>query len=97
MEWITFVKRENARKAEEILRHDFDLAAKQSITIKDAKTLGFKEEGSYFYIKGSDEGVNKCKELIKDFAQDTKEAENVKRKIQEEEESAAAGMGGIFG
>jgi hypothetical protein len=97
MEWITLVKRENVRKAEEILRHDFDLAAKQSITIKDSKTLGFKEEGSFFYIKGSDEGVKKCKELIKEFAQETKEADKVKKKIHEEEESAAAGMGGIFG
>jgi hypothetical protein len=40
MEWMTFVKKENVMKAEEALRSDFDTAAKQSITIREAGVLG---------------------------------------------------------
>ena len=99
MEWITFVKSENAAKAEDALRKDFDLAAKQSITVKTAGSLGIDLEGSFFYISGSDEGVEKCKELIKDFVEevDSEKLEEAKGKIKEEGESAAAGMGSIFG
>jgi len=102
MEFVCFVKRENARKAEDMLRADFDLAAKQSITVRDANVLGLKEagDGSFFYITGSDEGVKRCQELIKDMVvAATKKPflEKAKTKIIEEQESAAAGFGGIFG
>jgi len=98
MEWITFVKKENVKKAEEKLRMDFDVAAKQSITIRDAKSLGFNLDGSIFLIDGSDAGVNKCKELIKEFVFETKEVDlkKARDKIKQEEEAAAEGMGGIF-
>lgn len=100
-EFVCFVKRENARKAEEALRKDFDVAAKQSITVRDAAVLGLKEagDGSFFSISGSDEGVKRCQELIKDFVVDTKKdlLEKAKAKIKEEQEAAAAGFGGIFG
>ena len=70
MEFVTFVKKENVRKAEEALKKDFDLAAKQSIKVRDAASLGLEGEGSYFYITGTDEGVEKCKELIKEFVEE---------------------------
>ena len=99
MEWITFVKSENVAKAEEALRKDFDLAAKQSITVKAASSLGIEAQGSFFHISGTDEGVKKCKELIKEFIEeiDEEKLEEAKKKIAEESESAAAGMGSIFG
>lgn len=99
MEWIGFVKKENVKKAEEILKKDFDIAAKESIVIRDAKALGFKEEGSFFLISGTDHGVNYCKNLIKDFifAIDEKELHKAKEEIKKEEEKAAEGFGGIFG
>lgn len=100
-EFVCFIKRENARKAEDTLRADFDVAARQSITVRDAPALGIKEagDGSFFYITGSDEGVQRCKELLKDFVVVTKSAllERAKAKIKEEQEAAAAGFGGIFG
>jgi len=98
MEWITFVKRENVKKAEEVLRTDFDIAAKQSITVRDAKSLGLKGEGSFFLINGTDDGVKRCQELIKEFIEktDEKELKAAEKKIKEEEEKAAEGMGGIF-
>jgi hypothetical protein len=98
-EIVSFVKRENAGKAENMLRADFDLAAKQSITVRDAKALGLKLEGSIFYITGSDEGVKKCTELLKPFIAEAKkeELQAAKKKIIEEQDAAAAGVGGIFG
>jgi DNA-binding protein YbaB len=98
MEWITFVKKENVRKAEEALKKDFDIAAKQSITIRDAKSIGINQDGSFFLIDGDDKGVEKCKELIKDFVFEAKQEDLKKARetIKKEEEAAAEGMGGIF-
>ena len=67
MEFIAFVKKENVMKAENKLKEDFDVAARQSIKIRDAKSLELEGEGSFFYITGSDEGVAKCKELLEEF------------------------------
>ena len=97
MEFIAFVKKENVMKAENKLKEDFDVAARQSIKIRDAKSLELEGEGSFFYITGSDEGVAKCKELLEEFIEESPDLEKAKEKIIEEEESAAAGMGGIFG
>lgn len=99
MEWIAFVKKENVSKAENKLKEDFDVAAKQSITIRDAKALGLEDEGSYFLISGSDQGVEKCKELIKEFVEEVSEEKlnKAKEEIKKESETAAEGMGGIFG
>jgi hypothetical protein len=98
MEWIGFVKKENVKKAEEILKKDFDVAAKESITVRDAKALNLKEDGSFFLISGSDNGVNHCKNLIKEFVVsiDEKILHKAKEEIRKEEEKAAEGFGGIF-
>ena len=99
MEWATFVKKENVRKAEEKLKSDFNLAAKQSITIRDAKSLEIEKDGSFFIINGTEEGVAKCKELIKELVEsvDEKYLKKAKEKIKEDEEKAAEAFGGILG
>lgn len=98
MDFITLVKRDNVRKAEEILKRD-DVTSRLGIVIKDAKSLGLSKDGSVFLIDGNDEGIHKAKELIKDFVEkaDEKELTKAKHKIKEEEEKAAEGFGGIFG
>ncbi len=98
MEWIVFVKKENVRKAEETLKGDLDVAAKESITVRDAKALGLNHDGSFFYISGTDHGVNRCKELMKDLVAEINEKElhKAKEEIKKEEEKAAEGFGGIF-
>jgi len=98
MDWIAFVKKENVKKAEEKLKSDFDVAAKQSITIRDAKPLGLNLDGSFFLIDGDEKGVSKCKDLIKEFVAEAKaeELKKAQEKIKQEEEAAAEGMGGIF-
>ena len=99
MEWITFVKKENVNKAEEKLRSDFDIAAKQSITVRDAKSLDIEKDGSFFLIDGTDEGIEKCKELINEFVEEVNEEDlnKAKEKIKEEEDKAAEAFGGILG
>ena len=98
MDWMTFVKRDNVRKAEERLRGDFSLAAKQAISVRDAKALGIDKEGSFFLITGTEEGVAKCKELIKELTEklDEKYFDMAKKKLQEEADKAAEGFGGLF-
>ena|SRR3989344_4462726 len=101
MDYICFIKRENARKAEDALRKDFDIAARQSITIRDAAALGISAgaDGSIFLISGSDAGVARCKDLLKEFVFeiDKKILDAANKKIQEEADAAASGVGGIFG
>ncbi len=99
MEWVCFVKNENAKKAENALRLDFDIAAKQSITVRSGDALGVKKGGSFFLVEGTDEGVARCKDMIKDFVEKAtkEELESAKQKIVEEREKAACGFGGIFG
>ena len=99
MNWTTFVKKENVRKAEEKLKSDFSLAAKQSIAIRDAKSLDIEKDGSFFLIDGTEEGIAKCKELIKEFVEsvDEKCLSKAKEKIKEEGEKAAEAFGGILG
>lgn len=98
MEWMTFIKRENVRKAEEKLKSDFNLAAKQSIAVRDAKSLDIDKDGSFFLIIGTEEGLARCKELIKEFAEDigAKYFDKAKAKLQEEADKAAEGFGGLF-
>ncbi len=98
MECMTFIKRENVRKAEEKLKSDFNLAAKQSIAIRDAKSLDIDKDGSFFLIIGTEEGLTRCKELIKEFAEDidTKIFDKAKEKLKEEADKAAEGFGGVF-
>jgi uncharacterized protein YaaR (DUF327 family) len=99
MDWITFVKKENVNKAEEKLKMDFNIAAKQSITVRDAKSLEINKEGSFFLISGTEDGIKKCKDLIKEFIEEINEKElnKAKERIKEEEEKAAEAFGGILG
>ncbi len=96
MEYICFVRDVSA--AENALRSDFDLAAKQSITVKDGKSL-LGKEGSFIYIKGSSEGVERCKEILSKFIEQCPEEDlkKAKEKIKEENERAVCGFGNIFG
>jgi hypothetical protein len=98
MEWVAFVKKENVRKAEEKLKGDFNIAAKQGIGVRDARSLGIEKDGSFFIVSGTDEGVARCKELIKEFVEsiDEKYLKQADDKIKEEADKAAEGFGGLF-
>jgi len=91
------VKSENIGKIDKMIRDD--LVSRQSILTRDSSSLDIKEDVFYVKIEGSEEGLKKAKELAKELEfkkLDKKKAEKINKKIEEQEDSAASGMGMIF-
>ena len=76
-----------------------DVVSRQSVTARDAKSLGMPGDDRYVLVEGSDAGVARAAELLKDIAKTLKgaDAEVVYRRFRAQDESAASGMGLIFG
>ena len=76
-----------------------DLVSRQSITSRDAKSLSLPGDDRYVLVEGSDAGVARATELLKDLAHALAgaEAERVYRRFRAQDEEAASGMGLIFG
>ncbi len=87
----------NASKID-LLLHD-DLVGRQSVIMRDAKGLGLRGEDRYIVVEGTDAGVARAVEILKDVAPALKgaEAEDVYRRIRAQDDEAASGMGMIFG
>jgi len=83
-------------KAEDALKKD-DLTGRQSISIRMCSSLGFKDEGFFIIFDGTDESVKKSKELIKEFAIEYKDRDDVLRKYDDEEEKTSHGFGFVMG
>ena len=98
MTYVIFeVKSENIGKIDKMIRDD--LVSRQSILTRDSSSLDIKEDVFYVKIEGSEEGLKKAKELAKELEfkkLDKKKAEKINKKIEEQEDSAASGMGMIF-
>lgn len=98
MAYVIFeVKTDDVGKVNTLLKDD--LVGRQSILTRDANSLGVDKEVSYVKIEGSEEGLKKAEDIAKDLGfdkLDVKEAEDVNKKIEEQEDSAASGMGMIF-
>lgn len=96
METVLQVESKNMSKMKEILNKD-DVVSRASITFREGSMIG--KDGYFCLVQGSDEQCKRAVEISKDLAKeaDVKDAENLVAKIKEEEESAAAGMGSIFG
>ncbi|MFE3845882.1 hypothetical protein ACFL1L_03370 [Thermoplasmatota archaeon] len=99
MTYVIFeVKSENIAKINDLLKDD--LVSRQSILTRDSSSLNIDKNVSYIKIEGSTEGIKKAKELAKEFEfkkLSVKDAEKINKKIEEQENSAADGMGMIFG
>jgi hypothetical protein len=99
MAYVIFeVKKEQIAKINDLARDD--LVSRQSILTRDATALGIDKDVSYTKIEGSEEGLKRAEELAKELELvklDENQAAEVDKKIKEEEESAADGMGMIFG
>ena len=97
MELLLLIESRNLQKAKDVLLKD-DAVSRASITWKDVKSFGGKE-GYYIFISGLEEACKKAVELSKDFAKEIsgKEKEGFRKRLKEEEDRAAEGMGGIFG
>ena len=91
------VKSENVGKINSLAKDD--LVSRQSILTRDASSLDMIGDVSYVKIEGSNEGFKRAKKLAKelDFKKlDGKKAKKINEKIEEQEDSAASGMGMIF-
>ena len=76
-----------------------DLISRQSILTRDSSSLNLKGNYSYVKIEGSTDGLKRAKELAKELELkklDEKKAKDINKKMEEQEESAASGMGMIF-
>lgn len=91
------IKSDDVGKINNVIKDD--LVSRQSILTRDSSSLGLKGDFSYLKIEGSEQGIKKAEELAKEqkFKKlDTKKAEDINKKIEEQEDSAASGMGMIF-
>ena len=99
MTYVIFeVKTEEVSKINQMLKDD--LVSRQSILNRDASSLNIKKDVSYIKIEGSEEGLKKAKEIAKELKfkkLNNKESIEINIKIKEQEDSAADGMGMIFG
>ena len=76
-----------------------DVVSRQSITARDGKSLGMSGDDRYVLIEGSEPGIARATELLKDIAKALTgtEAETAYRRFRAQDEEAASGMGLIFG
>ncbi len=76
-----------------------DLVSRQSVTERDAKSLGLPGDDRYVVVEGTDAALVRATELLKDAARplDGSEAERVYRRFRTQDDEAASGMGLIFG
>jgi len=97
MQVVFFVEKEKLQNAKEIINQD--PIGRQSITIRDNKSLGLETDGYYIMIDGSEEACEEARERLKDVAKELEgdEKQKVIDKMKEMEESAMEGFGGIFG
>lgn len=76
-----------------------DLVSRQSILTRDSSSLDIKGDVSFVKIEGSDKGIKKAEEIAKELGfkkLDKKKADEINKKIADQEDSAASGMGMIF-
>ncbi len=73
-----------------------DVIARQTMIKRDGKSLGL-EDAIYLIVEGSEDAVNKAKDMAKEFHLSDEVAKKVYEKVKEEEKSASMGMGAIFG
>ncbi|KYK22784.1 hypothetical protein AYK21_03655 [Thermoplasmatales archaeon SG8-52-2] len=98
MAYLIFeVKSDEIGKINKLIKDD--LISRQSILTRDSSSLSLKGDFSYLKIEGSDEGLKRAEELAKELELkklDEKKAKKINTKMEEQEESAASGMGMIF-
>lgn len=75
-----------------------DLISRQTTSVRDGKSLGFDENLKYVMVEGSEEATEKAKKLFSEHdVEESDDAEKVKEAIKKEDESAAEGIGTVFG
>ena len=98
MTYVIFeVKSEDSGKINKLIKDD--LVSRQSILTRDSNSLDMKGDYSYVKIEGSVQGIKRAEEVAKELELkkvDEKKAKKINTMIEEQEDSAASGMGMIF-
>jgi DNA-binding cell septation regulator SpoVG len=94
---VYLISGEDLEKVRQALFSD-EITSRANIVFKDAKLMTGRD-GYYIRVIGTEEQLKRIKEIIGESAReiDAKEVEEVLKKLQEEDESALAGFGSIFG
>lgn len=76
-----------------------DLVSRQSVTARDAKSLGLAGSDRYVVVEGNEDAIARAVDLLKGVAEPLAgtEADRVVHRFRSQDEDAAAGMGFIFG
>lgn len=98
MEAVFFIEKDRYPQARDKASSD-DVVSRQSLTFREAMSLGLHEEGYYLLVSGTEEGIKKARELLKGLGRELKgeEAKGVIELLKKQEEEAMEGFGGIFG
>jgi len=82
---------------DEVLKDD--LVSRQSIAEREADALGFPGLGTLVLVEGDENAVARAAELFKGVAEElpAEKAAAVRKKIRDQEDDVAAGVGLIFG
>jgi len=86
----------NVRKVEDTLRAD-DIVGRQSIFVRNAKSLGFDSVESFVILDCTEPALKRAEELIKGLAEKAANKDDVLKRFDEQEAGAAAGFGAIMG
>lgn len=91
------IDKERTGKMNESLKDD--LVSRQSISIREAKVLGEDMEGMLLLVEGTEEAIERAKEIFQDIGERLPEerAKAVYDKFKAEEDTVADGVGFLFG
>ncbi|MFP3317688.1 MAG: hypothetical protein RXP98_00675 [Thermoplasmata archaeon] len=76
-----------------------DIVSRQSIIKREGISIDLKDDSIYILVEGSDEGINRAKEIAGKFGEilPKNEMEEIYKKFKAQDESSLEGMGSIFG
>ncbi len=98
LEILYFYNTDAKKDVEKALQED--LIKRADYTVRECKLLGSDREGYFLYLRGTPEMMKEMDKLLADLPLEKvpeKEARNIIEKIKAEDDSAATGMGMIFG
>lgn len=98
LETLYFYDYDVKKELDKILEED--LLKRTGYIVRECKVIGSARKGYFLYLCGTPERIKKIDELFADLPIEKlsgKEAKEIIKKIEAEDESAATGMGMIFG
>jgi len=98
MESVYFYEDKVSKDVSKVLEDDF--FKRIGYTVRECRLLGSERKGYFLYIKSNSENLDRAEEMLKGLGLEKltgEEKQIVTRAFVAEEESAASGMGMIFG